>query len=171
MNTSETWVPIQGYEGRYEVSNLGRIAVIKNGERFIRKPNLSTTYSSFSCAKRPGETKQKSLYIHTVVALHFIGPRPSGHIIRHLDGNRRNNAAFNLAYGLPHENVQDAIKHGTHAGTNNGRAILNERSVAAIRLLLDTGVSQSKIARELGVSVCTIHAIKTGRNWSHHAAP
>jgi hypothetical protein len=167
MSTSEIWVPINGYEGRYEISNLGRIASIKNSERFFIKPNTSTNYAKISCAKRPHESSQKTLYVHRVVAQHFLGPRPEGHVIRHLDGNRYNNAVNNLQYGLPCENVADTIKHKTHSGSNNGRAILNETTVAAVRLLLEQKVSLSKIARSLNVSVSTIHAIKTGRNWAH----
>lgn len=165
-NTLEIWKPVDGHEG-YEVSNLGRVAVIKNGERFIRKPNTATHYLSMSFRKRPCDTAQKSKTIHSMVAEAFHGPRPKGAIIRHIDGNRFNNRADNLAYGTKNENVYDAIAHGTYKGPSNGRALLDERHIALIRLLLETGTSLTAIAKAIGVSVGTIHAIKTGRNWGH----
>jgi hypothetical protein len=166
-NTHEVWKPIPGFEGIYEVSNLGRIAVMKNGERFIRKPNTATHYLSISFKKRKGEKTQTSANIHKLVAEAFIGPRPPGCVIRHIDGNRYNNSTGNLCYGTKNENVFDSIRHGTQRGENNGRSVINEACVRAIRLLLEVGVTQTRIANEIGVCVSTVNAIKTGRNWKH----
>ena len=160
----EVWLPVVGHEG-YEVSSLGRIASIRNGERFVRKPNSATRYLSVSFKKRREDSEQKSKNIHSVVAEAFIGPRPKGMVVRHIDGDRYNNAASNLTYGTPNENVYDSIKHKTYKGSKNGRAVLDERHVALIRMLLDRGLGSSELSRQLGVSVGTVHAIKTGRNW------
>lgn len=166
QNTPELWLPIQGYEGIYEISNLGRVARIKNGERFVRKINTATVYPSICFLKREIDKTQKSATVHSLVASAFLGPRPSGSIIRHLDGNRYNSKADNLAYGTPAENTIDAVKHGTYKRVNNGRALLNDRGVLAIKMLITHGVSLSEIARGLDISVSTVHAIKTGRNWA-----
>jgi hypothetical protein len=99
------------------------------------------------------------------VAEAFHGPRPNGNVIRHLDGNRYNNAATNLAYGLPQENVNDTIKHQTYKGSRNGRSVFDERHVLMVRMLLEHGHGVSELSRLLGVSIGTVHAIKTGRNW------
>ena len=162
----EMWKPVDGYDGYYEVSSLGRFAAIKNGERFLRKINYATHYPSVSFKKRPQDKAQKSATMHSLVAKAFLGERPSGYVVRHLDGDRHNNRADNLAYGLPEENYADTKKHGTHRRENNGRSLFNELGVKAVRLLIEKDVSLSEIARHLGVSVGTIHAIKTGRNWS-----
>lgn len=52
--------------------------------------------------------------MHVLVAAAWLGPRPDGLVIRHLDGNSRNNDVRNLAYGTPAENVRDTVRHGTH---------------------------------------------------------
>lgn len=166
MLSPEVWKPVPGYEGIYEISNFGKVNSIRNGERFPRKLNTKTHYTSFSCKKLPEHKTQKCFYIHSLVAQVFIGPRPEGHVVRHLDGNRRNNHLSNLAYGTPQENVADAIAHGTFAKENNGRALFTEAGVKAVKMLIDMGVSLSEIARKTDVSISTIHAIKTGRNWS-----
>ncbi|WP_369497494.1 HNH endonuclease signature motif containing protein [Nocardia otitidiscaviarum] len=52
-------------------------------------------------------------YVHRLVAEAFYGPRPSGFDTRHLDGDTRNNAASNLAYGTRSRNQLDSVQHGT----------------------------------------------------------
>jgi hypothetical protein len=165
-DSPELWKPIAGYEGLYEISNLGRVARIKDGERFIRKANMATHYPSVSFSKRPQDKYQKSSAIHKLVAEAFCGPRPEGSIIRHLDGDRYNSKAENLKFGTVKQNVEDAVRHKIYKGSRNGSSILCERCVEAVRMLLKMDVSLSSIARKLDVSVGTIHAIKTGRNWS-----
>jgi hypothetical protein len=167
--STEEWKPVEGYEGIYEISNYGRVAVLKNGERFIRKVNTATSYLSVSLRKRPQDTTQKSANVHALVAAAFLGKRPEGYIIRHLDGNRHNNRADNLAYGTPKENINDAIRHGTYKGSQNGRAQLNEVTVKAIKLLLQKEVAVAEISKAIGVPGPVLHAIKQNRNWQHVA--
>lgn len=77
-----------------------------------------------------------SVAVHRLVALAFLPPRPTKeHQIRHLDGNRTNNHASNLAWGTVAENAADRDMHGTTArGDRNGssspaaRALIGERS-------------------------------------------
>jgi len=166
-NSVEIWKSVIGYEGIYEVSNHGRIASVKNGERFIRKLNKATVYLSVSLKKRPQDIRQGSANVHKLVADAFLGERPEGHVIRHIDGNRYNNKADNLQYGTANQNVEDSVNHGTYKGAKNGRAVLTEAGVLAIKMLLEKGVSQSEIAKKIGVSIASINAIKQGRNWSH----
>ena len=49
--------------------------------------------------------KSKSVKLHKMVADAFHGPRPSGLVIDHIDGNTTNNAPENLRYVTPRENV------------------------------------------------------------------
>jgi hypothetical protein len=162
---TEIWRPVVGHDG-YEVSNLGRVAVVKNGNRILRVPNRATHYLTVSLKKRPGDKAQKSPTIHSMVAEAFIGPRPPGAVIRHIDGDRYNNRVDNLLYGTVPENVYDSIQHKTYKGENNGRSIFDERHIVLIRALLDRGMGTSELARLTNVSIGTIHAIKKRRNWS-----
>ena len=57
---------------------------------------------------------EKPYCVHALVAAAFIGPRPDGLLIRHLDGNPRNNRVGNLQYGTGSENQRDAVVHGTN---------------------------------------------------------
>lgn len=58
--------------------------------------------------------KKKTLRLHQIVMLAFVGPVPPEHMIRHLDGNPKNNHIDNLKYGTAQENVNDKKLHGTH---------------------------------------------------------
>jgi len=52
--------------------------------------------------------------VHALVAITFLGPRPEGYEIRHLNGDPTDSRAENLAYGTHSENMLDKVKHGTH---------------------------------------------------------
>lgn len=67
--------------------------------------------------------------VHKLVAEAFLGPRPSVlHQIRHLDGNKLNNRAANLAWGTAKENARDRELHGrTARGSRNGSCVHPER--------------------------------------------
>lgn len=59
--------------------------------------------------------KRVNCRVHVLVADAFLGPRPVGAVIRHLDGNHQNNSPVNLQWGTQSENVRDAVNHGTQA--------------------------------------------------------
>lgn len=54
-------------------------------------------------------TGRRTLAIHTLVAAAFLGERPPGAVIRHLDDNPSNNKVSNLRYGTQSENMRDAL--------------------------------------------------------------
>jgi hypothetical protein len=164
MTTPEVWQDIPGYEGRYLASNLGHIAVKRGGELVGRKLQNRRRggqgYLSFSTYDR------RTILVHKAVALAFLGPRPPGHIIRHLDNDSHNNAVTNLRYGLPRENGVDQRWFGSQQGERNGRAKLDQRCVQAIRCLLDEGVSLSALARAFAVTPTLIMKIKQRKLWA-----
>lgn len=130
-----------------------------------------------------GETKSKS--VHSLVAEVFIGPRPKGLQIRHLDGNKANNSFGNLAYGTAAQNEADKALHGTKAtgnkngtytkperrprGSSHGKTILFEDDVVYIKEQLKIGTRGVGVmlAKKFGVSPQTISQIKSGVVWSH----
>lgn len=119
----EEWRPIPGYEGVYEVSSTGGVRTIarpmqrRNGRPYpvraqTRKPVPNRYgYMTVRLCHNGVDTPHE---IHALVALAFIGPRPAGMDVRHLDGNKLNNTAANLRYGTRSENIIDAVTHGTH---------------------------------------------------------
>lgn len=103
--------------------------------------------------------------VHSLVAEAFHGPRPAGQEVRHLDGNRTNNAAVNLAYGTKVENAADRERHGNTArGEKNGNAILSNADVDFIRLLYaGKKASQYELAALFKTSQAQVHNIVTNK--------
>lgn len=101
---------INGYEGLYWISNTGIIKSIRKNELkyFIDGKNKSG-YKNVQLSKF-GIVKH--YHIHSLVAKHFIGERPDGYIINHIDGNKLNNNYKNLEYITQSENIYHAIRIG-----------------------------------------------------------
>lgn len=171
------WRAIPGYEGRYEVSDDGQVrsldqTICQRG----RGGTLITRHYRGRVRKGRIDTKgypsvrfdKKNWSIHCLMAAAFIGPRPPGHHVRHLDGNPLNRALSNIAYGTPAENVADKTVHGTMArGDDHGRSKLTEANVRVIRALLLATQTRRAIAARFGVSRTAIDDVWSGRTWGH----
>ncbi len=177
MNEKERWLPVVGYEGIYEVSNLGRVRSLdrkvnsKNGSKRNHKGQLlkfqvnqSGYYQTAFCVD--GGFKHR--YVHNLVIEAFVGKCPIGQQVRHLDGNSINNHLSNLVYGTPKENYQDKILHGTDSvGSNNGNAKLDESTVKDIRLAFSYDFGPTELAKFFKTPLATIKSIVYKRTWSH----
>lgn len=114
--TREQWRPIPGYEGRYDVSDHGRVRSWmkwrgRPGPRILTHCPDENGYPRVRMGSR-------SPRVHILVALAFLGPRPNGQEVRHLDGHETNPRLSNLAYGTPSQNNHDRVRHGTHPSAN-----------------------------------------------------
>lgn len=105
--------------------------------------------------------------VHAAVCEAFHGDRPNGHVARHLNGDRHDNRANNLAWGTYADNEADKIAHGrSNHGSKNPRAVLTEGDVREIKSLLADGLlTQVMIGELYGVTNSAISSIKQGRVW------
>jgi hypothetical protein len=119
----ELWQPVEGYEGLYEVSNQGRVRSLdreiqKRGRAGVLmnlrlrgkvlKPQMDGNVRLCVALSKNG--KYKPFRIHAMVAHTFLGPRPTGLQINHIDGDCQNNIASNLEYCTASENMQHAVR-------------------------------------------------------------
>lgn len=115
----EAWKPIPGYEGRYEVSDLGRVKSLpqltSDGRRLKPKVLRGRPQKSghLSVPLTLGGTCRNGL-VHRLVLIAFTGPPPPGMHALHRDGNPSNNLLSNLRWGTPSQNSFDAVVHGAH---------------------------------------------------------
>lgn len=171
----ETWLPVPGYEGLYEVSDLGRVRslprnVFVSGVRghYVKRQKGRL----LSPQRHNGGYEQIALcgklhLVHAVVLAAFSGPRPLGAVAMHLDDNRTNNVASNLAWGTPAENSgQMAARKRSAIGTRNGAAKLQASEVEAIRAAAGTR-RQKDIAVEFGVRQQHVSRIIRGERRRH----
>jgi len=161
--TVEVWKPVVGFEGLYEVSNLGRV---RRGSRILKAGTNSRGYLRVMLQK--GRLKA-SCYVHLLVAKHFIGPCPPGHEVNHLSGIKTDCSATNLEYLTRTENIRHAFRTGLYPiGSERPAAKLDEIKVREIKLL-EGKMMGKDIAVRYGVSPSTITLIFTGKIWKHVA--
>ena len=87
----EEWRDIKGYEGEYEVSNMGRVRNARNG--YVLKPSLiNSGYLTVSLGSRA-----KKL-VHRIVGEAFLDNPDGLPCINHRDCDKLNNNADNLEY-------------------------------------------------------------------------
>jgi hypothetical protein len=170
MKDIELWKPAFGYDGVYEVSDMGRVRrVLKGQGATVGIKNQKTQKHNMKVSMcRNGVCKWH--YVHHVVLNSFAGERPAGTECCHNDGNFRNNKLSNLRWDTRRSNVLDAIRHGTFVrkkGEDSLKAKLKNTDVFKIRELLKLGVSHRKIASIYGVAHSAIGAIKRNQTWGH----
>jgi hypothetical protein len=108
---------------------------------------------------------EQQCYVHHLVLLAFVGPRPEGEHINHKDGNKLNNHISNLEYCTRSWNQAHAHHCGLYAGAPG--AALSGAQVIEINERLKAGEeSAPRIARGYGVSKATVYDIRHGRSWA-----
>lgn len=170
---NELWLPVVGYEGLYEVSDLGRIRSldrsVKRGKGHhllpgrILSPGLANGYHLQVCLTK--DKVRKTQFVHHLVMYAHVGPRPKSMEILHgVEGTQCNNLR-NLRYGTSAENKADMRRDGTHrVGEQRPNALLTAKAVTEIRR---SKSSQSELARFYGVSQATISDARRGATWKH----
>lgn len=154
----------------YEVSNAGNLRNKRNGN--VLKGSLST--KGYRVVYMASKGLRLRMTLHSLVMLAWIGPRPAGMQIDHIDGDRLNNAANNLRYVTPKQNIHATIARGAHAfGTKNGQAKLTEKQVRFLRNQKATANAKGirfwgvlRFAAELGIDPSQIRRIVRGESFS-----
>lgn len=98
---NEIWKPVKGYEGVYEVSNLGRVRRLWPISGHYRMLNPFPRYKhprDYMAVNLSSDNKMKTMSVHRLVAEAFI-PNPDGLTqVNHKDENKRNNCVDNLEW-------------------------------------------------------------------------
>lgn len=159
----EVWRPIPGEE-EYMVSSLGRVSNLmpdkhdnqsNNTIMYTGKIKVTTLRDGYPRVKLRG----KAYTVHRLVAAAFLGPCPDGMEVRHLDGNKLNNRADNLAYGTHSENILDIYNtRGYLTGMTREQAL-----TAAQRII--EGDKTHDIATDLSISVDVVYKMRSGKNY------
>lgn len=187
QSISETWLPVVGYEGSYEVSDHGSIRSLDrvvsqlnrwgtitdrrlSGALLAQTPDLGKySYGRLTVKLCKGNVCKTRL-VHHLVLEAFIGPRPAGHESAHGDGNSANNNLSNLRYATPLDNTHDKNIHGTMLrGERAPNAKLTEHDVAKIRAARSGGRRLEDVAAEFGISIAQVSRIHNRKRWSHVA--
>lgn len=169
----EIWKPVLGYEGRYEVSDMGQVRslpIVVNGfgrtfvhpgsNRILKQTSGHFGYCTVSLRDgRRGNRKR----VHTIVCEAFHGPRPQGRFALHRDGDSRNNRAGNLYWGTAQQNADDMIRHGSRQmGQAHSQAKLTDDEVEELRArLASSELNAKQAAAEYKISLRHVYALKS----------
>ena len=105
----ETWKPVIGYEGLYEVSDYGCVRSLqRNGYKRIKYLKLGKEKGYFRASLCVGGIIYKK-FVHRLVYEAFVGPIPDGLEIDHIDGMPSNNELSNLRVATKKENANNPI--------------------------------------------------------------
>lgn len=116
----EEWRDIKGYEGLYQVSNLGRVRSLdrlvnnKHGQRFL-KGGIKRVFdwgTGYQYVNLHCQQKRKSKSVHRLVAEAFVENVYNKPEVNHIDGNKHNNRADNLEWCTSSENELHAYNLG-----------------------------------------------------------
>ena len=109
---NEEWRDIEGYEGLYQVSNLGRVKSLNyrgcKGNISILKPRLTKKgYETINLCK---DGKVKNVRIHRLVAQSFISNPNNLPVVNHKDENKLNNNVDNLEWCTCQDNLLHSFR-------------------------------------------------------------
>lgn len=102
--------PIPGYSN-YEVSNWGRIFIVKNGTRIEKLPKPCSGREQYLIIQLWNQGQKKKICVHNLVAKVFLGEIPDGYVVDHINNNPSDNYVTNLQIVTVAENGKKAAKH------------------------------------------------------------
>lgn len=170
QHAEEVWMPVKGFEPRFKISNHGRLLSIggKFGGEFILP--LAIDQTGYRCATMRMKPLKRRVRVHTLVAEHFIGPKPDGQrmTVNHKDGNKLNNHVSNLEWIESVDNVRHAVLIGLmdFKGEKHPQAKLTEKDVLSMRkMYAGGGMTQKEIGAIFGVCRRQVGDVINGKNW------
>lgn len=143
--TVENWKWVPEHEGKYAVSDFGRVYSYVSG-RYLRPVSFD---KEGHVKVSLGRADRRS--VHSIVMQTFVGERPKGADIRHLNGVPDDNRLENLEYASRSTNMKDIKKHG---GRKSGFGLLTALDIKLDALT--TGDTQEVIAKRHGVHQTTV---------------
>lgn len=157
----EIWKDIDGYEGKYQVSNLGRVRSFRiksEGVILAQRQNADGYYMAKICGR--------SVSVHRLVAKAFVNGYREGLQVNHKNENKIDNCADNLEWVTFKENINHGTRNKRAAG-NISKAI----SVAVCQYDADNRLvaiytSQAEAERVTGISSRQISAVCCGHRKS-----
>lgn len=186
----EEWRPVVGYEGWFEVSNLGRVKRAAPGRgtwvgRILKCQRHHTGYIHVVLSRN---SRERSHFVHVLVLEAFVCPRPRSQETNHKDGDKQNNRIGNLEWVTTSQNARHKVhtlrdgwitknrrprakprkRQGKYVrGSASPRAKLLESDIPRIRKRLKRGHLLREVAKDFGVSPEMIWRIKVSLAWCH----
>ena len=162
----EIWVSVKGFEGRYEVSNYGRIKILNS--RYRRHSDIVFTriVRGYETVGLTYNGKSKHTMVHRLIAQAFIPNPENKPCVNHINGIKTDNRIENLEWVTYSENTKHAVNTGLlkgPCGEKNGGTILSNEQAIEIYNSTDTSAS---LSLKYGVTKWVINSIRKGERWN-----
>lgn len=157
----EVWKDIEGYEGLYQVSSLGRVKSLDRitpKNRYFKGKILVNKHDSqgYQLVCLCVDGKQSYAYIHRLVAKAFIPNPENKETVNHKDENKANNCVENLEWMTMRENA--------NYGTRNERCTHKPKPIFQIKngFVIKRWESAIEASKTLGISLTSIRSALCG---------
>lgn len=174
--TAEEWRAVVGYEGFYEVSDLGRVRSLDRtiqrkgqGPHTIKGRVLSPSPDGggYLGVMLSVHGKARRAVIHRIVLLAFCGMPGEGEQADHINFDRSDNRLCNLRWIHHSENSRRIDQNGRRpTGESHRSSVLDAEDVRAIRMRCASGERQRTVAESFGISQCHVALIVLRRRWA-----
>lgn len=150
MDITEVWKDIDGYDGKYQVSNLGKVRSIGKNRIITLKP--MTQKNGYLYVALWKDNKKKNKLIHRLVALAFVDNPNDYPEVNHKDENKENNEAKNLEwcehlYNMNYGEIKEKISNAMLNNPKNSKMVYQYSKDG---VLIRSWQSSEEIERELG---------------------
>lgn len=151
-----------------------RYVVYANGQvldtvtnKFRKWNDNGAGYFSVSLKKYSDSHGEKIVYVHRLVALHYLENAEQKPTVNHKDYNKANNHVDNLEWATYKEQTRDGVeKKRINANRPKTMLKVTEANICEIALLEHKGYGVNEIAKKLGFPRTTISSVFNGRsNW------
>ncbi len=174
---NEIWKPIEGTDGKYEVSNTGKVRCLNYKQTGKTKElTASEKVGGYLQLRVKKNGNLKTVVVHRLVADAFIPNPDRKPEVNHIDGNKKNNSADNLEWVTRSENIKHAVNIGLREkvaseASKRGKVWIKElhkkQRKAVIATKIDTGEqfafdSQQEAAECLGLQKSHITSVING---------
>jgi hypothetical protein len=157
---SEQWRPVLGYEGFYEVSDLGRVRSVERVVSMTNHTNQTrhrvparilkagTQRSGHQIVSLWARGRGKTRAVHRLVLDAFVGPRPPGMECLHANDAAADNRLSNLSWNTRSANMYDRIRNGKDHQTRKTHCPQGHEFTAENTYLRSTGRRCRECKRE-----------------------
>lgn len=168
---AETWKDIEDYDGRYKVSDAGRVMSFAKNKcgKIMALSEDSDGYLVVNLTNQRSKRK-KTCKVHRLVAKAFIDNPHNYPEINHKDENKKNNSKANLEWCTTQYNLTYGHRLDCVRGERGNAHKLTEKQVKEIRKVYKKGdldYGQSALGKKYGVAHGSIAAIVKGKSWKH----
>lgn len=175
---SEEFLDIPGWEGMYQVSNLGtvrsldRIVGSVTGKTYHRKGKVMPQHyneDGYKVVYLTKNARDRTLGVHRAMALAFIPNPDNKPMINHLNAIRDDNRLENLEWCTNSENIKHSFNLGIscNKGDKHPRRVLTMEMVRGIRAELASGKTPAEVAGVFGINRRNVYAVRDRQNWNY----